>query len=92
MYTASSSQRIGQWAPQIVYTSLPYTSEAAPSYMVYKLAWEEHPIEEFVLPSKFAAELALAELYAEFAEEDRELAEMGLANYSRLLCEEETTS
>jgi hypothetical protein len=92
MYTANSSQRIGQWAPAVVYTSLPYTGEAALPYMVYKLVWEESPIEEFVSPPMSAEEIALAELYAEFAEEDRELAEMGLTDYARLLCEEETTA
>jgi len=37
-----------------------------------------------------AEELALAELYAEFVEEDRDLAEMGLVDYARLLREEKT--
>jgi hypothetical protein len=89
MYTASSTQRVGQWAPEVIYTPLPCTGEVMLPYTVYKLVWEERPIVEFVSPPMSAEELALAELYAEFAEEDRELAKMGLADYARLLREEE---
>lgn len=90
MYTASSTERIGQWAPEAIYMSLPYTGQVVLPYTVYKLVWEERPIVEFVSPPMSAEELALVELYAEFAEEDRELAEMGLADYAHLLREEET--
>ena len=92
MYTASSTQRVGQWIPEVTYTPLSYTGEVMLPYTVYKLVWEESPIVEFVSPPMSAEELALAELYAEFAEEDLELAEMGLADYARLLREEEATA
>jgi hypothetical protein len=89
MYTASSAQRVGQWAPEVSYMPLPYTGEVTLPYTVYKLVWEERPMVEPLSPAPSTEELVLAELYAEFAEEDRELAEMGLADYARLLREEE---
>lgn len=89
METASSSQRLGQWAPDVTYKPLPYTSEISAPYVVYKLVWEERPLVEIVSPPAADEEWALAELYGEFAEEDRKLAEMGLADYARLLREEE---
>lgn len=92
MYTASSTQRVGRWTPEISYMPLPYTGGVTLPYTVYKLVWEERPMVEFVSPALSAEELALAELYAEFAEEDRELAEMGLADYARLLRQEEATA
>ena len=91
MYTASSNQRIGQWTPEVIYTPLSCTGDADLLYMIYKLVWEERPIEEFAPHPMSIEEQTLAELYAEFAEEDRELAEMGLIDYARLLQEEEAT-
>lgn len=90
MYTADSAWRAGQWTPEVTYSPLPYTGEEELPYTVYKLVWKESPLEEFISPPMPTEELALAQLYAEFGEEDRELAEMGLADYARLLREEET--
>lgn len=89
MYTASSERRLGQWVPQVTVYPPPYTSESPLPYTVYTLVWEELPAfppTEEVLSVK---EMQLAELYAEFAEEDRQLAAMGLGHYAQVLREEE---
>lgn len=41
------------------------------------------------VPVRLPDEEALASLYAEFAEEDRALAEEGIAEYARILAEED---
>lgn len=42
-----------------------------------------------LLPKDFLNESSLAALYAEFAEENRALAEAGMEDYARLLAEED---
>lgn len=89
MYTAKSVQRVGLWVPEVICTLPSSAGEMMLPYTVYKLVLEERPDGEFVSPPMSAEDLALAEVYAEFADEDRELAEMGLVDYARLLREEE---
>jgi len=89
MYTASSRQSLGQWVPQVTFFPPSYTSETALPYTVYTLVWEESPVPLSVEETLSIEEMQLAELYAEFAEEDRQLAAMGLTHYAKVLREEE---
>lgn len=89
MYTASSKQKLGQWMPQTIFSPLPYTSESPLPYTVYTLVWEESPMLPLTEEVLSVEEVQLAELYAEFAEEDQQLAAIGMAHYAQVLHEEE---
>jgi hypothetical protein len=75
--------------PQITFYPPPYTSISPPPYTVYILVWEESPVPQPAEEALSIEEIQLAELYAEFAEEDRQLAAIGLAHYAKVLREEE---
>lgn len=89
--TLTSAQLlVGHW--QTVQT-LPLSSGSVayfyqPLYQIQKLSLDPQPLFTRVeMPAPFIVndERALAQLYSEFAGEDREMAEMGLEDYQRLL-------
>lgn len=89
MYTASSKRSLGQWMPQVTFYPPSYTSEVSLPYTTYTLVWEESSVPHSVEEALSIEEMKLAELYAEFAEEDRQLAAAGLIHYAKVLQEEE---
>jgi hypothetical protein len=82
---------IGQWVPQ---TLQAYDLSLTTTQVVRSLILYEYKLEEMVLPPinpvrDLCDEVMLAQLYAEFAHEDRELANTGLADYAHSLAVED---
>jgi hypothetical protein len=82
---------IGQWVSQTLdsYGLSQTAKPVLPGLILYK-----YELHEVVLPSINPArdlldEVMLAQLYAEFAQEDRELANTGLADYAHSLAVED---
>jgi len=86
--TASSWQGLLDWIPAV---PLPYpcTAELSPPYVIYMPVRREIPVSQPADEVVPIEEAELAHVYAEFTEEDGELAETGLGSYVRLLHEEE---
>ncbi len=88
-YTATPV--VGQWVPQ---TLEPYgvsqtATQAFPNIILFHCVWQEMPPLVVASEPNVVDEQVLAQLYAEFAEEDRALANAGLADYARMLAVED---
>ena len=82
----------GQWVSQTL-RSVGLSQTVVPSYpslVLFRFVWQESP--PLVAPAEpnIVDEKMLAQLYAEFADEDRALANAGLADYTRMLSSEDT--
>jgi hypothetical protein len=90
MQTYTNTHVIEQWVPQTLQAyGLSQTATPVMPGLIFK-----YKLQEVVLPPINPArdlldEVMLAQLYAEFAQEDRELANEGLTNYAHSLAVED---
>jgi hypothetical protein len=91
MQTYTTTPMIGQWVPQALQAGdLSQTAtQVMPSLILYKYNWEEVVLPPISPVRDLCDEVMLAQLYAEFAREDRELANAGLADYAHSLAVED---
>jgi len=91
MQAYTTTPVVGQWVPQ---TLEPYgvsqtATQAFPNIVLFRYVWQEMPPLVVANEPNVIDEKMLAQLYAEFAEEDRALANAGLADYARMLAVED---
>ncbi len=91
MQSYTTTFTFGQWVPQTLGdTGLSQTAEPVSQNLVlFKFVLQEAPL---FMPSPeptMVNEQMLAQMYAEFADEDRALANMGISDYARLLADED---
>jgi hypothetical protein len=91
MQTYTNTHVIEQWVPQTLqaYGLSQTATQVMPGPILYK-----YKLQEVILPPinptrDLLDEVMLAQLYAEFAQEDRELANTGLADYAHSLAVED---
>lgn len=97
--TLTSAQLlIGHWqtieTPPLISGSVSYFYALPYRIEIQRLDFDERPLFTRAItppPLIVNEEGTLTQLYAEFAEEDRELAEMGLADYRQLLAGTDST-
>lgn len=89
MYTTTPMS--GQWVSQTLHAyDLSLTApQVMPDLILYKYKWREVVLPPINPARDLLDEVMLAQLYAEFAQEDRELANEGLANYAHSLAVED---
>jgi hypothetical protein len=90
VYTATPM--IGQWVPQTSesYDVAQSMTQPFPGIIIlFRYVRQEMPLFVVASESKVVDEKSLTQLYAEFAEEDRALANAGMADYARLLAAED---
>ena len=87
MQTYTTTPMIGQLVSQIQAYDLSPTATppVLPGLILYQYDWQEVVLPTINPVRDLCDEVMLAQLYAEFAREDRELANAGLANYAHSL-------
>jgi hypothetical protein len=87
MQTYTNTHVIEQWVPQILqaYGLSQTATPVMPGPILYECTWREVVIPPINSARDLCDEVMLAQLYAEFAQEDRELANAGLADYAHSL-------
>ncbi len=91
MQTYTTTPMVGQWVSQALQT-YELSQTAAPvwsSLILYGFKWQEVVLSPIAPAPNVMDERMLMQLYAEFAEEDRELANAGLADYAHSLAVED---
>ena len=91
MQTYTTTPVIGQWVSQTlqVYDLSQTATPVLPSLILYQYKWQEVVLPPINPARDLLDEVMLAQLYAEFAQEDRELANAGLAEYAHSLAVED---
>lgn len=91
MQTYATTRVIGQWVSQTLqaYGLSQTAPQVMPGMILYK-----YKLQEVVLPPinpvrDLCDEVMLVQIYAEFAQEDRELSNAGLADYAHSLAVED---
>jgi len=81
----------GQWVSQTLQVcDLSLTApQVMPGLILYEYKWEEVVVPPFEPECDLCDEVMLAQLYAEFAQEDRKLANAGLSDYAHSLAVED---
>jgi hypothetical protein len=89
METFTTTRSVGQWTPQLNVGSAAseVTAQGSPSFVLYRFVVQAMP--SYIEAPNVIDEQMLAQLYAEFAEEDRALANAGLKDYALLLSHED---
>lgn len=91
MQTYTTTPVIGQWMSQTlqVYDLSQTATPVLPGLILYQYKWQEVVLPPINPARDLLDEVMLAQLYAEFAQEDRELANAGLADYAHSLAVED---
>ena len=91
MQTYTTTPVIGQWMSQTlqVYDLSQTATPVLPGLILYQYKWQEVVLPPINPARDLLDEVMLAQLYTEFAQEDRELANTGLADYAHSLAVED---
>lgn len=91
MQTNTTTPMIGQLVSRTLpaYGSSQTAPQVMPGPILYEYTWREVVIPPINPAHDLCDEVMLAQLYAEFAQEDRELANTGLAAYAHSLAVED---
>jgi hypothetical protein len=91
MQTYTTAPVIGQWVSQTLqaYDLSQTATPVLPGLILYQYKWQEVVLPPINPARDLLDEVMLAQLYAEFAQEDRELANAGLADYAHSLAVED---
>jgi len=92
MQTYTATPMTGQWVSQTLQAyDLSLTApQIMPGLILYEYKWREVVLPPIEPERDLYDEVMMAQLYAEFAQEDRELANAGLADYAHLLAVEDS--
>lgn len=91
MQTYTTTPVIGQLVSQTLqaYDLSQTATQVMPGLILYKYKWQEVVLPPINPVRDLCDEVMLAQLYVEFAQEDRELANAGLADYAHSLAVED---
>jgi hypothetical protein len=91
MQTYTTTPVIGQWVSHTLqaYDLSQTATPVLPGLILYQYKWQEVVLPPINPARDLLDEVMLAQLYAEFAQEDRELANAGLADYAHSLAVED---